>query len=136
MTVLPEELDWMRSMARERLGSRAVVLRATIVETETGSRTDYLPVTPAVPAGLRDPTIGAETILAGRIQAGTTVTVQLPLTDDLGNPVEVRAEDRLAITVTDPVTRVSFSAVLEVTGVVGRFSEFPILQRAVGVVLQ
>lgn len=133
--VLGSELAWMRAEARKRLGSRAVILRATEVDTETGTRIDWLPVTPGVAAGLRDPTIGAETVLAGRIQSGTTVTVQLPLRDDQGNPVEVRAQDRIAVTVTDPVDLASFSTVLEVTGVVGRFSEFPILQRAVAVVM-
>jgi hypothetical protein len=136
VTVLPEELAWMRSMARERLGSRAIVLRATQVDTETGTRTDWLPVTPGVAAGVRDPTIGSETVLAGRIQSGTVVTVQLPLQDDLGHPVEVRAQDRLAVTVTDPISRATLTATMEVTGVAGRFSEWPILQRVVCAVMQ
>lgn len=134
MTVLPEELTWMRELARERLGSRAVVLHPTVVETETGTRQDYLAVA-ACPAGVRDHTVGSETVLAARIQSGSTVTVLLPLYDDAGRSVPVAAEDRISVTVTDPVTRATSTTVLEVTGVVGRLTEWPILQRAVCVAM-
>lgn len=124
----------MRSQARERMGSRAVILRATLVETETGERMDWLPVV-STPCGVRDHTVGAETVLASRIASGSSVTVQLPVINDNGVPVEVRAEDRLTVTVTDPVGLTVSSTVLEVTGVAGRLTEYPIVQRAVCQVL-
>ena len=93
----------MRQVAGTHLGSRAVVLRATEVDTETGTAIIFLPVTPGVAAGVRDPGIGSETILAARVQEQSVVTVLLPLHDHLGRPIEVRAQDRIAVTVTDPV---------------------------------
>jgi hypothetical protein len=132
--VLPEELTWMRQQARERMGSRAVILRATLVETETGERMDWLP-TASVPCGVRDHTVGAETVLASRITSGSTVTVQLPIVNDDGAAVDVRAQDRLSVTVTDPVGLTVSTTVLEVSGVAGRLTEYPIVQRAVCQVL-
>lgn len=125
----------MRAAARRRLTSRAQVLRATTIETETGTGTDWLPVSGVVPAGVRDPTIGAETLLADRIQSGTVATVLLPLDDDLGNPITVRAQDRLVVTITDPVDGTSTGVTLEVEGIQGRISDFPILQRVPGRVM-
>jgi len=133
--IAPRTLERMRAAARRRLTSRAQVLRATEVETETGTRIDFLPVTPTLPAGLRDPTIGVETLLADRIQSGTVATVLLPLRDDTGALVNVRAQDRLAVTVTDPVSLAPLAVTLEVEGVQGRFSDFPILNRVVGRVM-
>jgi hypothetical protein len=135
LTIQPRSLARMRATARRRLTARAQVLRATMVETETGTSIDWLPVSPVVPAGVRDPTIGAETLLADRITSGTVATVLLPLDDDLGNPITVRAQDRLAVTVTDPVDGTSTGVTLEVEGVQGRFSDFPILQRVPGRVI-
>ena len=100
------------------------------MDTETGTSIIWLPVTPGVDAGVRDPNIGAETILASRIQEHSVVTVLLPLYDR-GRPIEVRAQDRLAVTTTDPVTGDATTVVVSVTGVLGRFSEWPVVQRVV-----
>jgi hypothetical protein len=126
------ELTWMRQAVRVRLTSRATVLRATEVETETGTRIDFLPVTPTLPAGVRDPTIGAETLLASRVQSSTVATILLPLHDDAGQPVSVRAQDRLAVTTTDPISGIASAVTLEVEGALGRWSDWPIVQRVVG----
>lgn len=128
-------LTRMRGRVRDRLTSSAQVLRATEVETETGTRIDFLPVTPTVAAGVRDPTIGAESILASRIQSSTVATVLLPLNDDLGQPVTVRPQDRVAVTTTDPVSLASSLVTLEVEGIQGRWSDWPIVQRVVGRVM-
>lgn len=120
----------MRATARRRLTSLAAILRATTIETETGSRIDYLPVASSVPAGLRDPTVGAELLLAGRVQSSSVVTVLLPLFDDAGAAVTVRAADRVSVTVDR--AGVSGTTLAEVLGVVGgTLSDQPILQRAV-----
>ena len=133
--VLPGELGWMRSTVRTRLTSRVVILRATEVETETGTRIDYLPVTGALPAGVRDPTVGAELVLASRVQSSSVATVLLPLHDDLGEPVTVRPQDRLAVTTTDPTDGTTSLVTLDVEGIQGRWADWPIVQRAVGRVL-
>jgi hypothetical protein len=129
------ELGLMRQTVRTRLSSRAVVLRATEVETETGTRIDYLPVAGAVAAGVRDPTIGAELVLASRIQSSSVATILLPLHDDAGLAVTVRAQDRLAVTTTDPISGADSLVTLDVEGIQGRWADWPIVQRVVGRVL-
>jgi hypothetical protein len=131
-----QQISRMRGRVRSRLGSRGVILRPTVVETETGSRTDYLAVSGSIPVGVRDPTVGAETVLAARVQAGSVVTLLVPFTDDQGAELEVRATDRVAVTTTDPLTRLDYMTTMEVVGVAGRLSDNPIVQRAVCEVLQ
>jgi hypothetical protein len=126
-----QQISRMRGRVRSRLGSRGVILRPTVVETETGSRTDYLAVSGSIPVGVRDPTVGAETVLAARVQAGSVVTLLVPFTDDLGTPTEARATDRVAVTTTDPLTRIPTITTLEVVGVAGALSDHPLVQRAV-----
>jgi hypothetical protein len=125
------ELALMRQTVRARLSSRAVVLRATEVETETGTRIDYLAVTGTLPAGVRDPTIGAEMVLASRVQSSSVATILLPLHDDAGLAVTVRAQDRLAVTTTDPISGAASLVTLDVEGVQGRWADWPIVQRVV-----
>jgi hypothetical protein len=123
------QLARMRGRVRSRMRSTCQVLRATEVDTEGGTRIDYLPVSQVIPCGLRDPTIGAETVLAARIQASSVVTVMLPFYDDQGQPVTVRPQDRLQLTT--PAVPGGTSQVVEVEGVQGQLTDYPIAQRAV-----
>jgi hypothetical protein len=133
--IVGQQVARMRRQVRVRLTSRAVILRQTVVETETGNRIDYLPVSGTIPAGMRDPTVGSETVLAARVQAGSVVTVLLPMYDDFGAAVPVAAADRLAVTTTDPATLDVSTTTLDVMGVAGGLSDYPIVQRAVCQVL-